>query len=35
MVSVSGLRANLSHCLREAHLGGEIHVFDWVVLVTD
>ena len=35
MVSVSGLRANLSRCLREAHLGGEIQVFDWVVPVAD
>ena len=35
MVSVSELRANLSRCLREAHLGGEIQVFDWVVPVAD
>ena len=35
MVSVSELRANLSRCHREANRGGEIQVFDWVVLVVD
>ena len=35
MVSVSELRANLSPCLREAHLGAEIQVFDWVVPVAN